>query len=50
VRTHSPAGWKASVLFAAQRSVAIDASVDRVLVQAVDQAGNLSARVEWSTR
>jgi uncharacterized lipoprotein YddW (UPF0748 family) len=50
VRTHSPAGWNASVLFAAQRSVAIDASVDRVLVQAVDQAGNLSARVEWSAR
>jgi hypothetical protein len=50
VRTHSPAGWKASVLFAAQRSVAIDASVDRVLVQAVDQAGNISGRVEWSAR
>ena len=50
VRTHSPAGWKASVVFAAQRSVVIDASVDRVLVQAADQAGNLSARAEWSAR
>jgi hypothetical protein len=37
-------------VFGAQRSVAIDASVDRVLVQAVDQAGNLSASTDWSAR
>lgn len=47
VRVHSPTAWKTNVLFAEQRSLAIDSSVDRILVQAVDQAGNLSAVTEW---
>jgi uncharacterized lipoprotein YddW (UPF0748 family) len=47
VRTHSALGWKARVWFATQRSIVVDANVDRVLVQAVDQAGNLSASAAW---
>lgn len=50
VRTHSAAGWKARVAFGEQRSVAIDPGADRVLVQAADQAGNLSASTEWPAR
>ena len=50
VRTHSTAGWKARVAFGEQRSVAIDTGVDRVLVQAADQAGNLSTSTEWPAR
>ena len=47
VRLRSPTAWKTNVLFADQRSLAIDSGVDRVLVQAVDQAGNLSGTAEW---
>src|SRR5439155_26180914 len=52
VRQHFAAlgTWTARVLFASDRSVMIDAGVDRVLVQAVDQAGNLSATAEWRVR
>ena len=47
VRQRAGGAWTTRVLFGDQRAVAIDASVDRVLVQAVDQAGNLSAAAEW---
>jgi len=47
VRVRAAGGWSSRVLFAAQRSVGVEAGVDRVLVQAVDQAGNLSAAAEW---
>lgn len=47
MRTHTAAGWKTSIVFAELRSLAIDPSVDRALVQAADQAGNLSAPAEW---
>ncbi|MDO8501325.1 MAG: family 10 glycosylhydrolase [Gemmatimonadaceae bacterium] len=46
-RTHSPSGWMARVLFGTTRSLVADASTDRALVQAVDQAGNLSSAAEW---
>ena len=47
VRTHSSAGWKTLVVFADTRSVATDIDADRILVNAVNQAGNASAAVEW---
>lgn len=47
IRLRSPTAWTTNVLFAEQRFLAIDTSVDRVLVQAVDQAGNLSGAAEW---
>lgn len=39
--------WTTRVLFGAERTVTVDAGVDRALVQAVDEAGNLSAAAEW---
>ena len=47
VRLRSPTAWTTNVLFGEHRSLAIDPGVDRVLVQAVDQAGNLSGATEW---
>jgi uncharacterized lipoprotein YddW (UPF0748 family) len=47
VRQHTPESWKTSVLFADERSLTIGAAVDRVLVQAADEAGNLSSVAEW---
>ena len=47
VRQRAAGAWTARVLFAATGAVAIDGGVDRVLVQAADQAGNLSAAAEW---
>ncbi|MBW3630181.1 MAG: family 10 glycosylhydrolase, partial [Gemmatimonadetes bacterium] len=46
VRQRSAATWKAIVLFGDRRTHPVDAGVDRVLVQAVDQAGNLSGSAE----
>jgi len=47
VRTRAAGVWKARVHFATQLSVSTDGGADRVLVQAVDQAGNLSQAAEW---
>ncbi len=47
VRQRASGTWTAHVLFGDQRAVAIGAGVDRVLVQAADQAGNLGAAAEW---
>jgi len=47
VRQRAGSTWKARVLFGDQRTLLVDAGVDRVLVQAVDQAGNLSTATEW---
>jgi uncharacterized lipoprotein YddW (UPF0748 family) len=47
VRVHGASGWTTRVLFGTERSLTVDGSVDRVLVQAVDQAGNLSVAAEW---
>ncbi len=47
VRRRTSGTWTTRVLFGAERAVVIDAGVDRVLVQAADQAGNLSAAAEW---
>jgi uncharacterized lipoprotein YddW (UPF0748 family) len=47
VRVRSGAVWTTRVLFHTQRSLALATNTDRVLVQAVDQAGNVSTPVEW---
>jgi len=47
VRTRDPDGWTSRVLFVDQKTLTIDATVIRVLVQAVDQAGNASTAAEW---
>lgn len=47
VRGRASGAWTTRVLFGTERSVAIDAATERVLVQAVDQAGNLSVAAEW---
>lgn len=47
IRTRTNSAWKTEIVFGDQRTIKIDSSADRVLVQAVDQAGNLSGVVEW---
>ena len=47
VRKHSSSSWSTRILFGPATSIAIDSNVDRVLVQAVDQAGNVSSIAEW---
>jgi uncharacterized lipoprotein YddW (UPF0748 family) len=50
VRARRSAGWTTRIVFGDQRSIALDSPPDRVLVSAVDQAGNLSVPVEWPQR
>lgn len=47
VRVHSSTGWKTQIIFAATPAVSVTSNIDRVLVQAVDQAGNVSGAAEW---
>ncbi len=47
LRSHSSSGWITRIIFAAERSVQIDTATDRLLVQAVDRAGNTSTTAEW---
>jgi uncharacterized lipoprotein YddW (UPF0748 family) len=47
LRSHTTSAWTTRVIFAAERSIALEAGVDRALVNAVDQAGNVSAPAEW---
>ena len=47
VRAHSASGWTTTTFFGTERSVPVAASTDRVIVNAVDAAGNVSADVEW---
>jgi uncharacterized lipoprotein YddW (UPF0748 family) len=47
VRAHSGNGWTTTVAFGTERSVPVGASTDRVIVNAIDSAGNVSADVEW---
>ena len=48
VRTRSGSGWLTRVMFGDRRTLTLDALADRVLVNAVDQAGNLSAPGSWT--
>ena len=47
VRKRASGAWTTRVLFGTITSLPLDASVERVLVQAVDQAGNVSGVSEW---
>jgi uncharacterized lipoprotein YddW (UPF0748 family) len=47
VRMRTSQAWTTSVLFGQLRVLFVDAGVSRVLVQAVNQAGNLSTAAEW---
>ncbi len=47
VRARIGTTWSTRVVFGAERSVALSGVPDRVLLNAVDQAGNLSAAVSW---
>ena len=47
VRSVSPSGWTTRVLFGSERSFAAPSGTTRVIVNAVDAAGNLSGPVEW---
>lgn len=48
-RGHRSARWTTRLVFATTRAVDIDGATDRVTVQAVDQAGNVSAAADWQT-
>jgi len=47
VRLRTTGGWTTRLLFGDQRTLAIDPATTRVLVQAVDAAGNVSGEAEW---
>jgi uncharacterized lipoprotein YddW (UPF0748 family) len=47
VRWRTSSGWTTRVLFGVQRSLTLGGAPERVLVNAVDQAGNLSAVASW---
>jgi len=47
VRSRTSAGWTTKVVFGTERSVTLPGGVSRVIVNAVDQAGNVSQPVEW---
>ena len=47
VRWKTSAAWNTRILFGTERSLAVDSSVERILVQSVDRAGNTSAATEW---
>lgn len=49
VRSHTASGWQTRVLFGSVRTVTLSENPDRVLLNAVDQAGNLSTVVNWRT-
>ncbi len=48
VRYRSGSMWTTRVMFGDQRAISLDSDPDRVLVNAVDQAGNTSAVVSWA--
>lgn len=47
VRYRASRTWTTRILFGGERSLNLEASVDRALVQAVDRAGNVSSALEW---
>jgi uncharacterized lipoprotein YddW (UPF0748 family) len=47
VRWRTSSGWTTRVLFADQRSLTLGGTPERVLLNAVDQVGNLSAATSW---
>ncbi|HYD52512.1 MAG TPA: family 10 glycosylhydrolase [Gemmatimonadaceae bacterium] len=47
LRMRTSNGWVTRIVFGETRTVTLDAGTDRVLVQAVDRAGNASPVAEW---
>jgi uncharacterized lipoprotein YddW (UPF0748 family) len=47
VRAGTASAWTTKVVFGAERTITLPGGTSRVLVNAVDQAGNLSAPAEW---
>ena len=47
IRSRSATEWRTRVVFATERSVSLPTGTTRVIVNATDAAGNLSAPVEW---
>jgi hypothetical protein len=48
VRAHLSGGWITRVIFGTSRSLLLASAPDRVVLNAVDQVGNLSADVTWT--
>jgi uncharacterized lipoprotein YddW (UPF0748 family) len=48
VRSRGRDAWRTTVLFGTQRALVLPEEPDRVLVNAIDQAGNMSAAVSWA--
>lgn len=49
LRAHTASGWSMRILFGDTRTFTLSENADRVLLNAVDQAGNLSTLAEWRT-
>jgi hypothetical protein len=47
VRSQGTAGWTTRVVFGAERSIGLPAGTSRVLMNAIDVAGNASGAAEW---
>jgi uncharacterized lipoprotein YddW (UPF0748 family) len=47
VRSHASSGWTTRIISGTDTNVALPTGSDRVIVQAVDQAGNVSSNAEW---
>lgn len=47
VRSRANGAWATRVLFGTLRSTTLDLTADRVLLTAVDQAGNMSSSTSW---
>jgi hypothetical protein len=47
VRWRTSSGWTTRVVFADQRSLTLSGTPERVLLNAVDQVGNLSSIASW---
>jgi hypothetical protein len=47
VRVLAGGTWTTRILFGDQRSLTLDSAAQRVIVNAVDQAGNVSPDVSW---
>jgi hypothetical protein len=48
VRTRTGGTWRSVLVFGDQRAVTLAAAPERVMVNAVDEAGNVSAEVRWA--
>ncbi|MEO8576780.1 MAG: family 10 glycosylhydrolase [Gemmatimonadales bacterium] len=47
LRLHTSTAWSTRILFGTSRTLSLPSGTDRILAQAADQAGNVSAAAEW---